>query len=142
MRAALLAIAMFMAFSAPAYPAEKVITLKLVTKLLEMKDGEARFFGATFTPDGRAGIKEYTFRPAEGAGQSTYSWDDGSSITATFKTASEKGHYTGEYTILSGTGAYNGASGTGTLKGRDPTASGLKGAGVFDIVLKVNVPSN
>ena len=143
MRATFFAVSLVVASLLPAFAAEKTVNLKLVTKHLETKDGEAKFFGVAVTPEGRIGVKDWTFKPADSTGLSTYSWDDGSAITASFtlKQGSEKGHFTGEYTILSGAGAYSGATGTGSFKGRDPSVSGLKGAGLVDVVLKVNAPS-
>jgi hypothetical protein len=135
-----LAVPLVVASMFPASADEKVINLKLVGKTLQMKDGEAQVFGVTFAPDGRIGTKEYTFNPADGTGRSTYYFDDGS-VTTTFGITSNKdGRFKGDYTILSGTGAYKGAKGTGTIDGRDPTKSGLKGASLMDIVLKLDIP--
>ena len=50
-------------------------------------------------------------------GYSTYTFDDGSSITASFTGEVTEGLSHGLYTILSGTGAYANATGAGSFDG-------------------------
>jgi hypothetical protein len=57
MRATFFAVPLVLASLLPAYATEKTINLKLVTKHLETKDGEARFFGVTITPEGASASK-------------------------------------------------------------------------------------
>ena len=139
MKAVPLAAALIVASLLPAQAVEKTLSFKLVTKLIQMKDGEAQFFGVSITQDGRIGTKEYTFRPAESNGQSTYYFEDGS-VAASFKATVVDGVVKGEYTVLSGTGAYEGAKGIGTIDGLNSPKSGLKGASLMNIVLKLDIP--
>ena len=71
-------------------------------------------------------------------GYSTYTFDDGSTITARFSAdlkPNQPAH--GEYKILSGTGIYAGATGTGTM---DSIPHQFKGANLWNIKLNVKTP--
>ncbi len=134
-----LAAPILVAFLAPVQAEERIITVKAVGKMLQVKDGEMQFFAATFTPDGRIGTKEYTYKPSEGGGQSTYHFEEGS-VTTAYTLSIEKGIMKGQSTVVSGTGAYAGAKGTGTIDGRDHKTSGLKGASLINTTLKLELP--
>ena len=73
--------------------------------------------------DGRIAVKDFVLSAEllKGTGPlrgfSTYTFEDGSSITATFTGEIREGRPQGTYNIVSGTGAYANATGTGTGTG-------------------------
>jgi hypothetical protein len=135
--------------------AEKTLDFQLVTKLTDPRVIEApnvpnqmltqsKAFGVGIFKDGRIAVKDFVavsdLNKGVGPmyGYSTYTFDDGSTITAHF-TAEFKANQPvhGEYKILSGTGTYMGATGTGTM---DSVPNQFKGANLFNIKLKVMTP--
>ena len=121
---------------------EQVLEFKLVTKPIDYKITEAanvegqvvgsgKMFGVAFFKDGRTAVKDFVASAdlLKGSGPiygySTYTFEDGSSITARYAGAVKEGRTKGEYTILSGTGAYANATGMGSFESV-PTA--FKGA--------------
>jgi hypothetical protein len=135
--------------------AEKNLDFQLVTKLTDPRAIEApnvpnqmitqsKAFGVGIFKDGRIAVKDFVavsdLNKGVGSmyGYSTYTFDDGSTITAHF-TAEFKANQPvhGEYKILSGTGTYTGATGTGTM---DSVPNQFKGANLFNIKLKVMTP--
>lgn len=142
-------------FSPAVSAAEKTLEFRLVVKLYDPTALEApnvpgqmitesKAFGVGIFKDGRIAIKDFVtvsdLNKGVGSmyGYSTYTFDDGSTITARF-TGDFKPNQPvhGEYKILSGTGAYAGATGTGTL---DSTSSQFKGANLYNIKLNVTTP--
>ena len=134
---------------------EKTLEFRLVVKLFDQKALEApdvpgqvvtesKAFGVGIFKDGKIASKDFIvvsdLNKGVGPmyGYSTYTFDDGSTITARF-TADFKANQPvhGEYKILSGTGAYSGATGTGTM---DSIPHKFKGANVFNIKLNVSTP--
>jgi hypothetical protein len=53
----------------------------------------------------------------EYSGYSTYTFENGDSITASFTGAWDPNTDAGDYKVISGTGAYKGATGTGRFDG-------------------------
>jgi hypothetical protein len=130
----LIGAASLIAASTAPLAGEQVLEFKLVTKLIDPKivqaaniDGQtmttSNAFGVAFFKDGRVAAKDFVvssdLRKGSGPvrGYSTYTFDDGSSITASFTGEFKEGRAHGVYTILSGTGTYANASGTGSFDG-------------------------
>ena len=122
---------------------DKVVKLKLVTKFLNAAAGGGHYFGVTFQQDGTVGSKDYFAKAAgkkdEFAGLSTYTFPDGS-VTASFAGESYgKGRDRGTYVILNGTGKYEGAKGAGNFDGVGAEQNEVKGIGVYDVTLNINM---
>jgi hypothetical protein len=146
--------ASLIAASTAAFAGEQVLEFKLVTKLIDPKiveaasiDGQtmmtSKAFGVAFFKDGRVAAKDFIvsadLRKGSGAirGYSTYTFDDGSSITASFAGETKEGRAHGVYTILSGTGDYANATGTGSFDG---IPAGFKGANLYNGKFDVQTP--
>ena len=70
---------------------------------------------------------------------STYTFPD-NSVTASFAGESYgKGRDRGAYVILNGTGKYEGAKGTGKFDGTGAEQNEVKGIGVSDVTLNINM---
>jgi hypothetical protein len=142
------------AAASAALAGEQVLEFKLVTKPLDLKatevanvEGETvmsgKMFGVAFFKDGRVAVKDFVHSAdlLKGSGPfygySTYTFEDGSSITARYVGSVNDGQTKGDYPILTGTGAYANASGTG---GFETVKSAFKGAGLFDGRFVVKTP--
>jgi hypothetical protein len=79
-----------------------------------------KYFGVAFFKDGRVAVKDFVsagdlkngLGPVRG--YSTYTFEDGSSITASYIGEFKATGAHGDYTVLSGTGLYDKATGTGS----------------------------
>jgi hypothetical protein len=111
--------------------ADTDLEFKFVVKPTDVKMVEApniagqtlsagKYFGVAFFKDGRVAVKEFIgaddlkngLGPVKG--YSTYTFEDGSSITASYVGEFKATGAHGDYTILSGTGLYDKATGTGS----------------------------
>jgi hypothetical protein len=155
LRGILLGAVAVVATSSIAFAGEQKLEFKLVTKLIEPTtiveaanvDGQkmltSKAFGVAFFKDGRVAAKDFIVSSelrngsGPGRGYSTYTFDDGSSITASFVAEYKNGRAHGTYTILSGTGIYENATGTGTF---DNIPSGFKGANLYNGTFDVKTP--
>jgi hypothetical protein len=120
--------------AAPTAACEQVLEFKFVTMPIDVKVVQApniegrtlsagTFRGVAFFKDGRVAVKDFidesNLLKGEGSfkGYSTYTFEDASSITASYAAERGSAGFHGGYTILSGTGAYAGATGTGSFDG-------------------------
>jgi hypothetical protein len=133
-RATLALAALAAACLQPAYAADQVLEFKLVTRSIDAKMheakniegqsiGVARAHGVAYFKDGRVASKDFVFSWDQNkgvgpfSGYSTYTFEDGSTITARFTgTARGPGQSRGDYAVLSGTGSFAGAKGIGTFE--------------------------
>jgi hypothetical protein len=113
------AIALLVGSHIAAMAADQTLKFKLVTFYIGEKGGENHFLGATVSPDGTIGTKDFCDKQGESGastGHSTYYFPNGS-LVATYSAVSTgtqtRGHIAGKYQIVSGTGAYQGATGGG-----------------------------
>jgi hypothetical protein len=135
-----------------AFAGEQVLEFKLVTRLVNPTtvveaaniEGQtmiaSKAVGVAYFKDGRVASKDFIIaldlRNGSGSykGYSTYTFEDGSSITASFTGERKAGESHGIYTIVSGTGTYANATGTGSF---DSVPTKFKDAilynGKFDI---------
>ena len=138
-----------------AVAAEQTLEFKLVVKQYDQKAlevanvpgqvvTEAKAFGVGIFKDGKIASKDFIvvldLNKGVGPifGYSTYTFEDGSTITARFSADFKPNQPVhGEYKILSGTGAYSGATGTGTM---DSIPHKFKDANMFNIKLNVATP--
>src|SRR6202042_2290496 len=120
----------------------------LVAFYVDQKDGEVHMVGATVSPDGRIGTKDFSVKEdqnGKGTGRSTYHFPDGSIVTTDsfVDTATQTGgHVVGKIQIVSGTGAYQGATGSGSFEGGWGDKSPLKNAMLLNIGLDVKTPGS
>jgi hypothetical protein len=110
--------------------AEQNLEFKFVVMPTDLKvvqapniDGQilsaGKYFGVAFFKDGRVAVKDFVsagdlkngLGPVRG--YSTYTFEDGSSITASYVGEFKATGAHGDYTVLSGTGLYDKATGTG-----------------------------
>jgi hypothetical protein len=142
--------------SSTAMAGEQVLEFKLVTKPIDYKvtevaniEGQSvasgKLFGVAFFKDGRVAVKDFVnsadLLRGSGSihGYSTYTFEDGSSITASYAGSVKDGKAKGEYTILSGTGTYANATGTGSF---ESVQNAFKGAGLYDGKFVVKTPGS
>ena len=140
------ALALLVGSNVMAVAADQTLKFKLVAFNVGEKDGEYHFVGATVSPNGTIGTKDFSVKEdqnGKGTGHSTYYFPDGS-LVANYSTASTGtgtvGHIVGKYQIVSGTGAYQGATGGGSIDGDWGDKSPLKNASLFNIELHVKTP--
>lgn len=140
------ALALLAGSNVMAVAADQTLKFKLVAFDVGQKDGEYHFVGATVSPDGTIGTKDFHVKEdqnGKGAGQSTYYFPDGSIVTSDsfVDTATQTGgHVVGKLQIVSGTGVYQGATGTGAFEGGWGDKSPLKNAMLLNIELDVKTP--
>ena len=142
------ALALFVGSNVMAVAADQTLKFKLVAFTVGEKDGEYHMVGATVSPDGTIGTKDFSIKEdqnGKGAGHSTYYFPKGSVVTSDsfVDTATQTGgHVVGKIQILSGTGAYQGANGTGAFEGDWGDKSPLENAMLFNIELGVKTPGS
>ena len=142
------ALALLVGSNVMAVAADQTLKFKLVAFNVGEKDGEYHFVGATVSPNGTIGTKDFSVKEDQngaGAGHSTYYFPDGSIVTTDsfVDTATQTGgHVVGKVQIVSGTGAYQGATGTGAFEGDWGDKSPLKNAMLLNIGLDVKTPGS
>ena len=106
-----------------AVTADQTLKFKLVAFYVDQKDGEYHSFGATISPAGVIGTKDFSVKEdqnGKGAGHSTYYFPDGAIVASDSFVDTETqpgGHVVGKIQIVSCTGAYQGATGGGSVTG-------------------------
>ncbi len=152
MRAILLAPLALVMFAGHAWAEEETLTFRLVTRQLtgEFFDaanveghavGAGHYAGVAIFEDGRVGYKDFVLhvdnRGPEGSfgGYSTYTFQNGDSLTLKFTGGWGADGEGGDYEVLSGTGAYEGATGSGRF---DAVEEPWEGANLYDVTLNVN----
>ena len=142
------ALALLVGSNVMAVAADQTLKFKLVAFNVGEKDGEYHFVGATVSPDGTIGTKDFSVKEdqnGKGAGHSTYYFPDGSIVAneSFVDTATQTGgHVVGKYQIVAGTGAYQGATGGGSFDGDWGDKSPLKNAMLLNIELDVKTPGS
>ena len=153
--AALLGAAAILAAPTVSLAGEEHLEFKLITRGVDVKTvnapnidgrmlGAGNFFGVAFFKDGRIAAKEFIdefdYLKADGTGRgySTYTFEDGSTITASYVYEEKGGKLHGDYTILSGTGRYDKATGTGGFDSLPTKWPG--GTYLFDSKFDVKTP--
>jgi hypothetical protein len=146
MKALVSAFALLVGSNIMAVAGDQTLKFKLVAFYIGEKDGESHMVGATVSPDGTIGTKDFFDKQGENGastGHSTYYFPDGS-LVANYSTASAGtgtgGHIVGKYQIVSGIGTYQGATGGGSIDGDWGDKSPLKNASLFNIELHVKTP--
>jgi hypothetical protein len=131
MKAFAIALLASIALPVVAHAGEQNLEFKFVVRPIDMKAIQApniegrqlavgSWFGVAFFKDGRVAVKDFvdTSDLLKGLGPvkgySTYTFEDGSSITASYVGEFKATGAHGDYTILSGTGTYDKATGTGS----------------------------
>jgi len=155
-RGMLLGAAALVVTSNIAFAGEQTLEFKLVVKALDPLvlqaanvEGQtitaSKAFGVAFFKDGRVAAKDFitSSETRNGTGPtrgfSTYTFEDGSSITASFVGEFKDGKAHGDYKILSGTGGYANATGTGSF---DSVPTKFKGAALLNGRFDVKTPGS
>jgi hypothetical protein len=151
----LIGAAAVVATSSIAFAGEQKLEFKLVTRLVNPTtvveaaniEGQtmiaSKAVGVAYFKDGRVASKDFIIaldlRNGSGSykGYSTYTFEDGSSITASFTGERKGGESHGIYTIVSGTGTYANATGTGSF---DSVPTKFKDATLYDGKFDVKTP--
>ena len=144
-----------MASPETAFAEEMRLSFKLVVSPMEMNTiepanlegmmvGLGKYTGVAYFDDGRIASKDFLFNfdYEKGAGPffgySTYTFDDGSMITARFDGVNDPSKpLHGDYTVLAGTGVFEGASGSGTF---DAVDNPWEGANLLDGEFVLTMP--
>jgi hypothetical protein len=140
--------------SSVAFAGEQHLEFKLVTRWVNPTVVEApniegqtmsasKAVGVAYFKDGRVASKDFivTADLHNGSGPlkgySTYTFEDGSTITASFTGERKAGEVHGIYTIVSGTGTYADATGTGSF---DSVPTKFKDAILYNGKFDVKTP--
>ena len=78
------ALALLIGSNVMAVAADQTLKFKLVAFYVDQKDGEIHMVGATVSPNGTIGTKDFSVKEdqnGKGAGRSTYHFPDGSIVT-------------------------------------------------------------
>jgi hypothetical protein len=155
LRGILIGAAAVVATSSFAFAGEQVLEFKLVTRLVNPTtvveaaniEGQtmiaSKAVGVAYFKDGRVASKDFILtldlRNGSGPykGYSTYTFEDGSSITASFTGERKAGESHGIYTIVSGTGTYANATGTGSF---DSVPTKFKDAILYNGKFEIKTP--
>jgi hypothetical protein len=102
------------------------------------------YFGVAYFKDGRVAVKDFigagdiSKGKASFKGYSTYTFEDGATLTLSYVAGSTQAGLHGDYTVISGTGAYSNATGSGVFDSV-PT-KWTDGANLFNVKIDVKTP--
>jgi hypothetical protein len=140
------AFALLVGSNVMAIAADQTLKFKLAAVTVGEKEGEYHFLGATVSPDGTIGTKDFSVKEdqnGKGTGRSTYYFPGGSIVTTDSfaDTATQTGgHVVGSSGSFPEQARTQGATGTGAFEGDWGDKSPLKNAMLFDIELDVKTP--
>jgi hypothetical protein len=145
----------FFTYIAPAAAEEQTLRFKLVTQQVGVpsalpevgghKVSVGQYMGVATFEDGRIAHKRFvnidddTAEAGSFKGYSTYTFEDGDSLTLSYTGGWNASGATGKYQVISGTGKFAGATGTGSLKAEDEP---WDEAMLFDVTLNLTLATH
>ena len=137
----------------PAWAKDATLQFKLLTQRISVVNELPTIAGHTITvgeymgvavfADGRLAHKSFvdvsddTDSAGTFKGYSTYTFQDGASLTLGYSGGWDGNGLHGDYMVLSGTGTYAGAKGTGSFNGLDEPWGD---ANLFDVAIRLTLP--
>jgi hypothetical protein len=121
---------------------EKTLTFSMIEMNFEVRGGIAHLVEVSLDDNGQLRMQDHSLTPMTNGGYTgvvRQNLEDGS-ITAVFRIHQQEREYSGDYTIVSGSGAYAGAHGQGSLTTLSGYAAAASSTGIYKVVLQVTTP--